>query len=185
MPGRGTGDAVLILRRLTGKFIAKSKIFFCISWSGKGFWLEAKGDLLKNSELKTRFFFVFLDLEKAFDWKPREVIRFALRQKGVPEYLVDGVMSLYIKVVRLPSQLTENYQVHFLGTLVSIKGLLWVHFFYHGKRRFERRCDCWFTNGDVMCIWLTFVWGIIRRGHGQVWTMQKSSERKDSENECW
>ena len=86
--------------------------------------MEAKGDLLKNSELKARFFFVFLDLEKAFDWKPREVIRFALRQKGVPEYLVDGVMSLYIKVVRLPSQLTENYQVHFLGTLVSIKGLL-------------------------------------------------------------
>ena len=37
MPGRGTGDAVLILRRLTGKFIAKSKIFFCISGSGKGF----------------------------------------------------------------------------------------------------------------------------------------------------
>ena len=86
--------------------------------------MEAKGDLLKNSELKARFFFVFLDLEKAFDWKPREVIRFALRQKGVPEYLVDGVMSLYIKVVRLLSQLTENYQVHFLGTLVSIKGLL-------------------------------------------------------------
>ena len=26
---------------------------------------------------------------------PREVIRFALRWKGVPEYLVNGVMSLY------------------------------------------------------------------------------------------
>ena len=29
--------------RLTEKFRAKNKIFFCISWSGKGFWLEAKG----------------------------------------------------------------------------------------------------------------------------------------------
>ena len=26
---------------------------------------------------------------------PREIIRFALRWKGVPEYLVNGVMSLY------------------------------------------------------------------------------------------
>ena len=179
MPGRGTGDAVLILRRLTGKFIAKSKIFFCISWSGKGFWLEAKGDLLKNSELKARFFFVFLDLEKAFDWKPREVIRFALRQKGVPEYLVDGVMSLYIKVVRLPSQLTENYQVHFLGTLVSIKGLLWVHFFYHGKRRFERDV----TDGSLMEMLCAYDLLLCEESLDEA--MEKFSEMKESENECW
>ena len=38
---------------------------------------------------------MFVDLKKAFDWVPREVIHFALRQKGVPEYLVNGVMSLY------------------------------------------------------------------------------------------
>ena len=31
----------------------------------------------------------------AFDRVPREVIRFALLRKGVPEYLVNGVMSLY------------------------------------------------------------------------------------------
>ena len=40
-------------------------------------------------------FFIFVDLERAFDWVPREVIRFVLRQKGVPKYLVNGVMSLY------------------------------------------------------------------------------------------
>ena len=45
----------------------------------------------KNKKL----FFVFVDLEKAFDRVPREVIRFALRRKGVSEYLVNGVMSLY------------------------------------------------------------------------------------------
>ena len=33
-------------------------------------------------------------MEKAFDRVPREIIRFALRRKGVPEYLVNGVMSL-------------------------------------------------------------------------------------------
>ena len=40
-------------------------------------------------------FFIFGDLEKAFDRVPREVIRVALRRRGVPEYLVNGVMSLY------------------------------------------------------------------------------------------
>ena len=67
MPGRETVDAVFVLRRLTEKFRAKNK----------------------------KLFFVFVDLEKAFDRVPREVIRFALKRKGVPEYLVNGVMSLY------------------------------------------------------------------------------------------
>ena len=64
MPGRGILDVVFVLRRLTEKFRAKNK----------------------------KLFFVFVDLEKAFD---QGVIRFALRWKGVPEYLVNGVMSLY------------------------------------------------------------------------------------------
>ena len=38
---------------------------------------------------------LFVDLEKAFDRVQREVIRFALKRKGVPEYLVNGVMSPY------------------------------------------------------------------------------------------
>ena len=67
MPGRGTVNAVFVLRRLTEKFRAKNK----------------------------KLFSVFVDLEKAFDRVLREVIRFALRRKGVPEYLVNGVMSLY------------------------------------------------------------------------------------------
>ena len=67
MPGRGTVDAVFVLRRLTEKFRAKNK----------------------------KLFFVFVDLEKAFDRVPREVIQFDFRWKGVPEYLVNGVMSLY------------------------------------------------------------------------------------------
>ena len=39
--------------------------------------------------------FIFIDQEKVSDRKQREVIHFALRQKNVPEYLVNGVMSLY------------------------------------------------------------------------------------------
>ena len=33
---------------------------------------------------------MFIDLEKTFDWIPREVIR-----KGVPEYFFNGVILLY------------------------------------------------------------------------------------------
>ena len=64
MPGRGTVDAVFVLMRLSEKFRAKNK-----------------------------FIFIFVDLEKAFDQVPREFIRFALRQKCVPEYLVNAIMS--------------------------------------------------------------------------------------------
>ena len=60
MPGRGTADGVFVLRRLSEKLRAKNKLFF-----------------------------VFVDLEKAFDQVPKEVISFALRRKGVPEYLVN------------------------------------------------------------------------------------------------
>ena len=52
MLGKGTADAVFILRRLTEKFRSKNK----------------------------KLLFVFVDLEKAFDQVPRKVIGFALRQ---------------------------------------------------------------------------------------------------------
>ena len=98
MPGRGTVDAVFVLRRLTEKFRAKNK----------------------------KLFFVFVDLEKAFDRVPRRVIRFALRRKGVPEYLVNGVMSLYNgckTAVSVDGGLSSSFSV-FIVILVSIKGLV-------------------------------------------------------------
>ena len=66
MPERGIVNAVFVLRSYTENFRAKNK----------------------------KLLFVFVDLEKASDWVLREVIRFTLRWKGVPEYLVDGVMFL-------------------------------------------------------------------------------------------
>ena len=51
---------------------------------------------------------MFVDLEKAFDRVPREVTRFDLRKKGVPEYLVDSVMSLQ-KDSNLSSQGTIKF----------------------------------------------------------------------------
>ena len=69
MPGRGTTDAIFILRQLQEKF------------------LEKKKDL----------FFIFIDLEKAFDRVPRKVIWWAMRKLAVPEWLVRAVQAMYDK----------------------------------------------------------------------------------------
>ena len=47
-------------------------------------------------ELKARTsFFGFVDLEKAFDRVPREVISWAMRKLGVEERLATAVVSMY------------------------------------------------------------------------------------------
>ena len=38
-------------------------------------------------------------------------------------------LCLFIKIVKLLSQLMGNYRVHSLWEFVSIKGLLWTHFY--------------------------------------------------------
>ena len=85
IPGRGTVDAVFVLRRLSEKFRAKNKLFF-----------------------------VFVDLEKVSDRVTREATRFALRRKGAPEYLINGVMSLYKgckTVVSVGGELSSSFSV--------------------------------------------------------------------------
>jgi len=42
-----------------------------------------------------KLYFGFVDLEKAFDRVPREVIRWAVHKLGVEEWLVSAVMSMY------------------------------------------------------------------------------------------
>ena len=69
MSGKGTADVIFIVRQLQEKFIEKRK------------------DL----------FYAFVDLEKAFDRVPRDVVRWALRQLGIEEWLVQTVMVMYEK----------------------------------------------------------------------------------------
>ena len=66
MPERGTIHAVLILRRLQGKYHAKRKSCMCL-----------------------------VDIEEELDRAPRKVLEWALRKKEIPEVLVRSVMSLY------------------------------------------------------------------------------------------
>ena len=66
-PERGTIDTVIILQRMQEEYHTKgNKLYMC-----------------------------FVDLEKAFDRVPREVLELALRTNGIPEVLVRSMMSLY------------------------------------------------------------------------------------------
>ena len=86
MPGRGTTDAIFIVRRMQQCYREKRrKLYMC-----------------------------FVDLEKAFDRVPRSVIEWALRKRLVPEVLVRAVMKLYEDAktrVRVGLGLSEEFDV--------------------------------------------------------------------------
>ena len=67
MPGKGTTDVIFIMRQVQEKRQAKKK----------------------------KLYYAFVDLEKAFNRVPREVVRWALRKLGVDEWLIRIVMALY------------------------------------------------------------------------------------------
>jgi len=67
MKGKGTTDAIFMARQMQENFRVKGK----------------------------KLCFGLVDLEKAFDRVPREVISWAMRKLGVEEWLVSAVMSMY------------------------------------------------------------------------------------------
>ena len=67
VPGRGTTDAIFVVRHLQEKYLAANK----------------------------RLYMAFVDLEKAFDRVPRKVIWWALRKLGVDEWIVHLVQRMH------------------------------------------------------------------------------------------
>ena len=67
-PGRGTTDAIFILRQLQEKYLAKHR----------------------------KLYMEFVDSEKAFNRVPRKVLWWALRVVDVLEWLVKVVQAMYI-----------------------------------------------------------------------------------------
>ena len=93
MPGKETTDAIFILRQVQEKYQAKKK----------------------------KLYYAFVDLVKAFDRVPREVVRWALWKLGVDEWLIRIVMALYTEactVVRTDAGLIEKFGLH-QGSVLS------------------------------------------------------------------
>jgi len=86
MAGKGTTDAIFIVRQLQEKYLAKKK----------DLWMA------------------FIDLEKAFDRVPREVVWWALRSLGVDEWLVTVIKAMYADtstMVKLNGGVTRGFGV--------------------------------------------------------------------------
>ena len=86
VPGRGTTDAIFVVRQLQEKYLAANK----------------------------RLYMAFVDLEKAFDRVPRKVIWWALRKLGVDEWIVHLVQGMYSNArsrVRVGEGYSEEFEV--------------------------------------------------------------------------
>ena len=86
MPGKGTVDAIFIVRRMQEEYQKKDKkLYMCV-----------------------------VDMEKVFDRVPRKVMEWAMRKKGSSEVIVQAVMSLYDGAktrVRVGSAYSEEFEV--------------------------------------------------------------------------
>ena len=86
MPGRGTTDAIFIVRQIQEAYIRKNR----------------------------NLFFAFVDLEKAFDRVPRKVLWWALRKVGAPEWIVRVIQGMYQNArsqVRVNNVLSDVFDV--------------------------------------------------------------------------
>ena len=86
VPGRGTTDAIFVVRQLQEKYLAASK----------------------------RLYMAFVDLEKAFDRVLWKVIRWALRKLDVEEWIVGLVQGMYANArrrVRVGEGYSEEFEV--------------------------------------------------------------------------
>lgn len=67
LPVKGTADVIFIAHQVEERYLEKKK----------------------------KLFFAFLDLEKAIDPVPREVVKWAMKKLGVDECLIRSVMAMY------------------------------------------------------------------------------------------
>ena len=116
MEGRETTDAIFILRQLQEKHTNAAK----------------------------NLYFAFVDLEKAFNRVPRQVIWWAMRKLGVQEWLIHWVQSLYRGArssMRIGDTNSEEFQVKVgvhQGSVLS--PLLFIMFLEALLREFRTGC---------------------------------------------
>ena len=86
MPGKGTVDAIFIVRRMQEEYQKKDK----------------------------KLYMCFVDVNKAFDRVPRKVMEWTMRKKGLSEVMVRAVVSLYDGAktrVTVGSAYSEEFEV--------------------------------------------------------------------------
>ena len=87
VPGKGTIDAVVILRRIQEEYLAEQKkLYMCL-----------------------------VDMEEAIDGVPRKDVEWPMRKKGIPEALVTVVLSLYTGArtrVKVGTHFSEELEVN-------------------------------------------------------------------------
>ena len=99
--GKGTIDAIIILRQLQEKYLENDK----------------------------ELYLMFVDLEKAFDRVPRVLIASSLRRKGVVECYVKAVMKIYKEV--LSQVIVEGEDSEVFAVRVGIhQGSILLLFFF-------------------------------------------------------
>ena len=87
VPGRGTTDAIFIIRQLQEKYLAFNKPLYL----------------------------AFVDLEKASDHVPRKVIWWAMRKLGVEEWAIRVIQGMYKDAksrVRINSKYSKDFNVN-------------------------------------------------------------------------
>ena len=80
MAGKRTTDVIFIMRQVQEKHQAKKKMLY----------------------------YAFVDLEKAFDRVPKEVVRWALRKLGMDEWIIRTGMALYTEACTVSRVSTES-----------------------------------------------------------------------------
>ena len=128
MSGRGTTVAIFIVRELQEKHLAANKPLYM----------------------------AFVDLEKAFDRVPRDVIWWAMRKLGIDEWLVRLVQSMY-KDVRSRVRVGDGYSEEFgVGVGVHqgsvLSPLLFIIVLEALSREFRRGCPWELLYADDLMI---------------------------------
>ena len=121
MPGKGTTDAIFVFRQVQERFMDK----------------------------KRPLFFAFVDLEKAFDRVPRDVLEWSLRELIVDDWLIK-VMSMYKNarsLVRVNDKLGEEFEVK-----VGVhRGSVLRPILCNRPRSAISRFQCWASVGAALC----------------------------------
>ena len=155
VPGRGTTDAIFVVRQLQEKYLAANK----------------------------RLYMAFVDLEKAFDHVPRKVIWWALRKLGVEKWIVRLVQGMYANGqsrVCVGERYSEEFEVKFgvhQGSVLS--PLLFIIVL-----EALSQVPLWGPLGRPLCWWPCYhrwiAWGMCQ----EALDMERSNGEERTESKC-